>query len=102
MTALTSAQFKDAITRAVNNRSRVYNNSFALSIRWQRDNTNASTDTDNFQAILSTLNLDPAEVEVLAEQDEFPGWTLNDKVQSIFRLAARAPGKFIVLIHYRN
>jgi len=100
MNAITHAQFENAITRAVNNRSRTYNNSFALSIRWERDNTNASADTDNFQAILSTLNLDQAEVEILAKQDQTPGWTLNDKIRSVFRLAANAPGKSIVLIHY--
>lgn len=100
MNAITRPQFEDAITRAVNNRSRIYNNSFALSVRWQRDNTNASADIEHFQAILSTLNLDQAEVEILAEQDQTPGWTLNDKIRSVFRLAANAPGKSIVLIHY--
>ncbi|GFF55294.1 hypothetical protein IFM61606_04146 [Aspergillus udagawae] len=73
MNAMTRAQFEDAITRAVNNRSRIYNNSFALSARWERDNTNASADTEHFQAILSTLNLDQAEVEISAEQDQTPG-----------------------------
>jgi hypothetical protein len=100
MNAITRAQFEDEITRAVNNRSRTYNNSFALSVRWERDNTNASADTEHFQAILSTLNLDQAEVEILAEQDQTPGWTLNDKIRSVFRLAANTPGKSIVLIHY--
>ncbi|KAJ5101246.1 hypothetical protein NUU61_003468 [Penicillium alfredii] len=100
MNTITRAQFEDAITRAVNDRSRVYNNSFALSIRWEQDNTNASADTEHFQAILSTLRLDQAEVEILAEQDQTPGWTLNDKVRSVFRLAANAPGKSIVLMHY--
>ncbi|KAJ6117466.1 hypothetical protein N7512_007191 [Penicillium capsulatum] len=98
--ALTHAQFKEAITRAVNNRSRVYNNSFALSIRWEKDNTNAAADTENFQMILSTLQLDQAKVEILAEQDRIPGWTLNDKVRSVFQVAADTPGKSIVLIHY--
>ncbi|OGM51126.1 hypothetical protein ABOM_000159 [Aspergillus bombycis] len=81
MNAITRAQFEDAIARAVNNRSRIYNNSFALSFRWEQDKTNSSTDTDHFQAILSTLNLDQAEVEILAEQDQTPGWTLNDKIR---------------------
>ncbi|KAJ5688653.1 hypothetical protein N7462_003045 [Penicillium macrosclerotiorum] len=98
--AITQAQFEDAITRAVNNRSRSYNSSFALSIRWERDKTNASADTEKFQTILSTLNLKQAEVEILAEQDQTPGWTLNDKIRSIFRSAANTPGKSIVLIHY--
>ncbi|KAJ6134505.1 hypothetical protein N7523_000827 [Penicillium sp. IBT 18751x] len=100
MEAISADQIMNAITRAVNNRSRIYNNSFALSVRWERDKTNASADTDNFQAILSTLNLDQAEVEILAEKDQTPGWTLNDKIRSVFRLAANAPGKSIVLIHY--
>jgi hypothetical protein len=94
------SQFEGAIARAVNNRSRTYDSSFALSIRWERDNTNATADTEHFQAILSTLNLDQAEVQILAEQDQTPGWTLNDKIRSLFRLAATAPGKSIVLIHY--
>jgi len=100
MEAISADQINDAIARAVNNRSRVYNFSFALSIRWERDNTNAAADTDNFQAILSTLNLDQAEVEILAEQNRTPGWTLNDAIRSIFRRATEAPGKSIVLIHY--
>ncbi|KAJ5659991.1 hypothetical protein N7507_006442 [Penicillium longicatenatum] len=65
-----------------------------------RDNTNAAADTDNFQAILSTLDLDQAQVEILAEQDRTPGWTLNDAIRSISRRAIEAPGKSIVLIHY--
>lgn len=94
------ADFQAAITRAVDNRRRIYNNTFALTIRWEQDNTNASTDTENFQAILSTLNLDQAEVMILAEQDRTPGWTVSDKMRSIFRLAANAPGKSIFLVHY--
>lgn len=94
------AEFEAAITRAVNSRSQVYNNSFALSIQWKQDNTCASTDTENFQVILSTLNLDKAEVMVLAEKDPTPGWTLDDKIRSIFQVAARTPGKSIVIIHY--
>ena len=100
MEAISADQTMNAITRAVNNRSRIYNNSFALSVRWERDKENASVDTDYFQAILSTLNLDQAEVEILAEQDQTPGWTLNDKIRSVFRRAANAPGKSIVLIDY--
>ncbi|KAF3391762.1 hypothetical protein F1880_007431 [Penicillium rolfsii] len=100
MNAITQAQFEDAVNRAVNNRNRTYNNSFALSVRWQRDNTNVSTDSNYSQAILSILNLDQAEAVILAEQDQTPGWTLNDKLRSVFRLAADAPGKSIVLIHY--
>ncbi|KAJ5123606.1 hypothetical protein N7448_009703 [Penicillium atrosanguineum] len=100
MESISADQTMKAITRAVTNRSRIYNNSFALSVRWERDRTNAPADTDHFQAILSTLNLDQAEVEILAEQDQTPGWTLNDKIRSVFRLAANAPGKSIVLIHY--
>ncbi|KNG80860.1 hypothetical protein ANOM_011014 [Aspergillus nomiae NRRL 13137] len=100
MNAITRAQFEDVITRAVNNHSQIYNNSFALSVRWERDKTNASADLDHFQAILRTLNLDQAEVEILAEHDQTPGWTLNESVRLIFRLAANAPGKSIVLIHY--
>jgi hypothetical protein len=98
--AITRAQFQDAITRAVQNRSRVYNNSFALSFRWERDNTMAFQDTEQFQAILATLNLDQAQVEILTKQDRTPGWTLSDTIRDIFRLAADAPGKSIVLIHY--
>jgi hypothetical protein len=98
--AITHAQFEDAITRAVHNRSRAYNNSFALSVRWERDNTDAATDTEHFQTILSTLNLDPAEVLVVAGQNSTPGWALNDKIRTIFQRAVNARGKSIVLIHY--
>ncbi|KAJ5138869.1 uncharacterized protein N7515_003717 [Penicillium bovifimosum] len=97
---ITRVEFEDAITRVVNNRSRTYSNSFALSVRWERDNTDAAVDTENFQAILSTLNLDQAEVVVLGEQDVTPGWALDDAIRRVFRRAATAPGKSIVLIHY--
>ncbi|KAJ5223220.1 hypothetical protein N7468_007762 [Penicillium chermesinum] len=98
--AITRVQFEDAITRTVNNRKRIYNASFALSVRWERDNTDASTDTDNFQAILSTLNLDQAEVMVLSEQDGTPGWTFQDKIRRMFQRATMASGKSIVFVHY--
>lgn len=100
MNSITCAQLKDVVTRAVHNRSRVYDKSFALSIRWERDKTNTSAETDHFQVILNTLNLNQAQVLILSEQDKTPGWTLRDKVQSVFRLAADAPGKSIVLMHY--
>lgn len=100
MAAINRDQFTDAITRAVYDRGRVYNNSFALSIYWERDNTNATEDVGHFQAILSTLNFDPAEVEIISEGDKTPGWTLMDTVRSIFQRAADAPGKSIVFIHY--
>ncbi|KAJ5392029.1 hypothetical protein N7509_007519 [Penicillium cosmopolitanum] len=70
--AITRAQFADAITRTVNNRCRAYKNCFASSIRWEVDNTIASADSENFQTILSTLNLDPAEFAILTEQDQMP------------------------------
>ncbi|KAJ5135825.1 uncharacterized protein N7515_005103 [Penicillium bovifimosum] len=37
---------------------------------------------------------------VLGEQDVTPGWTINDAIRRVFRRAATAPGKSIVLIHY--
>lgn len=100
MNSISREQFEDVVTRVVNNHTRLYNNSFALIIRWERDNTNVSSDTDHVQAILSTLKLDQAEVLILSEPDKTPGWTLRDKIRSIFRLAADTPGKSIVMIHY--
>ncbi|KAJ5551462.1 hypothetical protein N7535_000588 [Penicillium sp. DV-2018c] len=99
---ITRVEFEDAVTRVVNDRNRTYSNSFALSIRirWERDNTDAAMDTKNFQAILSALNLDQAEVVVLREQDATPGWALIDAIRRVFRRSATAPGISIVLIHY--
>jgi hypothetical protein len=55
--AITREQFEEVMVRAVNNPNRVYNNSFALSIRWEQNNTDTFRDTEHFQSILSTLNL---------------------------------------------
>lgn len=98
--AITRAQFADAITRTVNNRSRAYKNCFARSIRWELDNTIASADSENSQTILSTLNLDQAELVILAEQDQTPQWTLNDRIRPIFQVTGDTPGKSIVRVHY--
>ncbi|KAJ5084222.1 hypothetical protein NUU61_008801 [Penicillium alfredii] len=57
MATLTKTELEAAITNSVQNRIMAYNSSFALSIHWQLDNTNATEDADHFQSIFSTLNL---------------------------------------------
>lgn len=98
--AITREQFEEMIHRAVNDHNRVYNNSFALSIRWEQDDTDAARDTEDLQSILSTLNLNQAEVEILAAQDRTPGWTLGTKLISLFQRAVDARGKSLVILHY--
>lgn len=100
--AMTQARFEDAITRAVTSRSRAYSHSFAMSIRWELDNTDAATDTENFKVILSTLNLDPPCVEIMGgpNTNKTPSWNLNGKLRSLFESAVNAPGKSLVIIHY--
>lgn len=84
----------------MDSRNRGYSNHFAITIHWELDDTNAAEDAENFQAILSTLNLDRAEAQIIRKDDRLPGWTVMPAIQSAFARAAQRPGRSIVFIHY--
>jgi hypothetical protein len=92
--------FKTAIAAAVKRRNSAYNHSFALSVRWEADNTNAVEDTNRFQTILSTFNFPKAEELVLLSNDKTPGWSVHKKIHRIFEDAKRSVGRVVIMIHY--
>jgi len=97
---ISNKDFKTAITAAVKRRNSAYNHSFALSVRWEADNTNAVEDTNHFQTILSTLNFPKAEELVLLSNDKTPGWSVHKKIHRIFEDAKRSVGRVVIMIHY--
>lgn len=100
MSALTIGQLEGALRNVAQKRNNVYNNSFALSLRWDGDNTGAAIDVASFQGILATLNLERAEEIVLPVTGRLLAVMVYNKIRSAFEAAAESRGKSIMFIHY--
>lgn len=98
--AVSKGEFQLAIEAAVNMRNMAYNDAFALSLRWELDDTNSNQDVSHFQAILSTLQLPAAKEVIINATDKTPGWTVQQEVTRVFESAESRRGRRIVLIHY--
>ncbi|KAL3475426.1 hypothetical protein BJX99DRAFT_229580 [Aspergillus californicus] len=97
---ITTEQFRRTIKDAVLPRSTEYTNSYALSIRWERDDRLAHQDVSHFRSLLSTLRLaEPREV-VIAADDFTPGLTAQTGLEQMLVVAKRTNGRAIVVVHY--
>lgn len=59
--------------KLVDQHHRQFTNALSLSISWEDDNTNASKDIDNFQAILRLFNYPKEEEYVILVDTDKPG-----------------------------
>ena len=81
-------------------RTRDYAQTFALAVRFEKDNTKAEHDMKNFQSILRAFGMSPAEEYVINASDSMPGWNLRDRFLSLLKAAHSAAGRSLVMIHY--
>lgn len=59
--------------KLVDQHHRQFTNALSLSISWEDDNTNATKDIDNFQAILCLFNYPKEEEYVILVDTDKPG-----------------------------
>ncbi|PKY06263.1 hypothetical protein P168DRAFT_325150 [Aspergillus campestris IBT 28561] len=97
---ITYDEFRTAIDSAVHQRNSAYSNAYALSIRWEDDDTRAHEDTAHFQCILKMLGLPKADELVLQPTDRTPGWTVQSSMVEMLEAARISQGKAIILCHY--
>ncbi|KAE8160330.1 hypothetical protein BDV40DRAFT_290207 [Aspergillus tamarii] len=88
------------LKKLVDQHHRQFANALSLSISWQDDNTNASGDVSNFQAILRLFGYPTAEEYVIPDNACMPGWDIAVKIQGLIRQAMKMTGRTIILIHY--
>lgn len=88
------------LKKLVDQHHRQFANALSLSISWQDDNTNASRDVSNFQAILRLFGYPTAEEYVIPDNACMPGWDIAVKIQGLIRQAMKMTGRTIILIHY--
>lgn len=76
---ITTEEFQRTIRQAIQQHSTNYRESYALSIRWERDDTSAYQDVGYFQSLLSPLRLAAAREIILKAGDVTPGWTVQEE-----------------------
>lgn len=97
---ITTQEFQQTIRQAVQQRSINYSESYALSIRWERDDTNAYQDVGHFQSLLRTLQLSAAREVILKAEDVTPGWTVQGEFTNTLNAARKTNGRALVITHY--
>ncbi|KAL4786085.1 hypothetical protein BJX76DRAFT_142620 [Aspergillus varians] len=100
MDPITRENFQAAIRSVVIQRSTRYTDSYSLSVHWELDDTSAVNDTDNFQSILQTLQLPPAQELVISSTDITPGWTVRGVFQEVLNAAQGTYRRALVIVHY--
>ncbi|KKK26496.1 hypothetical protein ARAM_001012 [Aspergillus rambellii] len=98
--SLAVGNFRQLMEKLVDQHHRQFCHSLSLSISWEDDNTNASQDIANFQAILRIFGYTEADEYVIPSQAPTPGWEVSDKIWSLLRKAMAKSGRTIILIHY--
>lgn len=83
----------------MNDRGESYGESFALSLRWAGDDTNAKGDVESSQGILRAFGLSPAQELVIPQNKRLQGQT-GSAILDTFRAANSSPQKTILFIHY--
>lgn len=97
---ITTDQFRRTIQEAVIQTSTHYTESYAISIRWERDDTLAEQDVGHFRSLLSTLRLAAPREVVIAAGDPTPGLTAQREFERQLTAARQTRGRAIVVVHY--
>jgi hypothetical protein len=100
MSTLSKRDLERSLLAAIDQRTRDYAQTFALAVRFEKDNTKAEHETKNFQSILRAFGMSPAEEYVINASDSMPGWNLRDRFLSLLKAAHSAAGRSLVMIHY--
>ncbi|KAL5358164.1 hypothetical protein BJX96DRAFT_36826 [Aspergillus floccosus] len=100
MSRLTSLEFRDTLTDAINEHSAEYAAVYSLSIRWACDDVRAFTAAMEFQKILDILQLPSATELTIEKSDSTPGWTAQGKLRELLASAKNSIGRALVIVHY--
>ncbi|QKX61768.1 uncharacterized protein TRUGW13939_08924 [Talaromyces rugulosus] len=100
MDAIEAGQFRETLTAAVRQHEVRYTDAHSLSMRWEKDDTEADKDTARFQMMLQALHFPAAHELVIKENDSTPGWTARGKIRETLAAARRTSGRSIVIVHY--
>jgi hypothetical protein len=114
MSAITTKDFRQAVVAAVEKRSPIYAQAFALHIRWEVKPCDSDSDSDgpggteagfnNFKSFLRCFGLPPPERFVIPLEVPQVNWVVRKKFRSVLEAAAAAAeknnGRSIVFIHY--
>ncbi|GMF77963.1 unnamed protein product [Aspergillus oryzae] len=92
--------FEPLMKKLVDQHQRQFENALSISISWKDDNTNASRDIHNFQAILHLFGYPKAEEFVIPIDSKVPGWDVADKIRALILQAMAMTGRTIIFIHY--
>ena len=97
---LAPENFRPLLEALVDQHYRRYSRSVAVSFYWAADNTMAHKDVENFQGILATLGLAPAEEFMIRQSHTIPGWDVQAKIQALVRQAVESNERVLLLVHY--
>lgn len=100
MSALTKAEFENALRAAVSRRETRYSNFYAFHFRWEDDDTNADRDGKSFAEMAKLLAFPQPEEYVIPKQEAIPGFKVNARLMEIISKAGKAPGRSVVMVHY--
>ena len=90
----------DMLTSAIRGRGQHYVNFFSFAVRFEKDNTQASIDTEHFQAILELLTMPKAEEIIISGDDHEPGWTVQGRLRDIVRRINLNKGRTLLMGNY--
>jgi hypothetical protein len=97
---LTLDELKDLLNVAVDQRCRVYSKTFAISFRFELDNTTAANDTQHFQSVVRAFGFPAAEEYIIPATDKVPGWSVEGKLKAILTSTMDTNGRSLVMVHY--
>ncbi|KAE8309422.1 hypothetical protein BDV41DRAFT_431237 [Aspergillus transmontanensis] len=92
--------FEPLMKKLVDQHCQQHENALSISISWQDDNTNATRDVQNFQAILRILGYSKAEEFIIPIDSLVPGWEVVDKIRALILQAMGMTRRTIIFIHY--
>ncbi|KAE8153300.1 hypothetical protein BDV25DRAFT_127368 [Aspergillus avenaceus] len=102
MAPITFEQFRNTMTAAAAQRGRDYTNVYSLTVRWERDNTQAAIDCDNFQRMLKDLDVTPAVEHIIRRDDSSIVFTFQKALQSfVGKCKAKSESDHnLMILHY--
>ncbi|KAK2804778.1 hypothetical protein FQN51_001420 [Onygenales sp. PD_10] len=104
-TPLTAKELETSLAAVVDQRSRTYGQTFALTVRFEKDDSRAEDDSKNFQSILRAFGFAAADEYVISAKEKLPGWDLKDRFQAMLKAAKDASdnnqgARSLILVHY--
>lgn len=100
MDSISYAQFQSTLRAAVGRRTQEYRSIYSITVRWEKDDTNAESDTNHFQNMLKNLDIGPAEELVIDSEDLAPEFTLSRVWLNFSEKARLSEERSLIIFHY--